>query len=366
MFILNLSVCIVIVLLLFSGILLLKKSPLQRIYRYLAVAGLLVVVHHLTSIHQLSCHSHCNCTLMAGYFPLHLFSAMPVAPALYCFLLAFLGHSNCCCRHIVCTLAAMLPVAGYLIWFLLLSPIEKSSLYSGQAMSVVRWIIGLHLYFYIQSGIYYLLCFLLLYRQRRFGYLWEINRSRYNIRWVQVFVSFCIGGFVAYILYSIVSHFDRSCREFGLWVIDMQVVGLLVYLFLNGKVTMREAVDKPETALSTGSLQVEPALQQLQQMLDSTSLYLSPDCTLQTVAERCNLSQHHLSYLLNTHLQTNFTDYINRYRIAYACRLLNDEATCKRMTFDAISCACGFGSRASFYRAFKKHTDTTPCEYRRR
>jgi AraC-like DNA-binding protein len=152
---------------------------------------------------------------MVCYFPLHLLSVMPVVPALYCYLIAFCGHAGRCRYHITYNLAAMLPVSGYLIWFLLLSQAEKAGLFFVDSSLVTMLIMGFHVQFYIQSGAYYFLCFLLVYRQRRFGYLWEIDRSYYNIRWVQGFLLLFIAGFIAYIVYCVVCHFNRSCREFG-------------------------------------------------------------------------------------------------------------------------------------------------------
>lgn len=55
-----------------------------------------------------------------------------------------------------------------------------------------------------------------------------------------------------------------------------------------------------------------------------------------------------------------FVTYLTNFRIVYACKLLGDSsATISEIAFDS-----GFNSLSQFNRAFKKHTDRTPSEYR--
>jgi len=58
----------------------------------------------------------------------------------------------------------------------------------------------------------------------------------------------------------------------------------------------------------------------------------------------------------------NFNDFINNYRIeAVKTMFLNEEH--KKSTLLGIAYDCGFNSKATFNRAFKKHTSCTPKEY---
>ena len=79
------------------------------------------------------------------------------------------------------------------------------------------------------------------------------------------------------------------------------------------------------------------------------------------LAKRMEIAPHQLSQLLNVHMGTNFADFLNRYRVEDAARLLR-ELHSQRSVLD-IAMDAGFASSATFYRAFKKHFGMTPREY---
>ena len=59
----------------------------------------------------------------------------------------------------------------------------------------------------------------------------------------------------------------------------------------------------------------------------------------------------------------SFRDYLNNYRIAYIEEKLSDPAYLAKSSVETIAEASGFGSRQSFYTAFKKAKGCTPKEY---
>ena len=80
------------------------------------------------------------------------------------------------------------------------------------------------------------------------------------------------------------------------------------------------------------------------------------------LAAMIGTSAHTLSYLFNQHLNRNYYDYINDYRIAEFKHLIAKDEYSK-YTLGALAELCGFSSRASFFRYFKKATGITPNEY---
>lgn len=98
--------------------------------------------------------------------------------------------------------------------------------------------------------------------------------------------------------------------------------------------------------------------------MEDEKMYRNEGLTLQALAERLSLSTHHLSQLLNQHQQENFYDFINRYRVAEVKQeLLNPKK--KHLTILALALEAGFRSKAAFNTAFKKHTGSTPTQYKR-
>jgi AraC-like DNA-binding protein len=59
----------------------------------------------------------------------------------------------------------------------------------------------------------------------------------------------------------------------------------------------------------------------------------------------------------------SFRDYLNNYRIAFIEEKLSDPAYLAKSSIETIAEASGFGSRQSFYTAFKKAKGCTPKEY---
>nr|WP_246440606.1 helix-turn-helix domain-containing protein [Rhabdobacter roseus] len=71
---------------------------------------------------------------------------------------------------------------------------------------------------------------------------------------------------------------------------------------------------------------------------------------------------HHLSQVINEKEQKNFYDLINGWRIEEFLKEVKSEKN-KKYTLLAIAYDCGFNSKASFNRNFKKYTGKTPTEY---
>jgi AraC-like DNA-binding protein len=91
--------------------------------------------------------------------------------------------------------------------------------------------------------------------------------------------------------------------------------------------------------------------------------YLNENCTIQYVSKNTNISIHHLSNILNNKVNKNFSDFINEFRINEAKQMLCSKIFEKK-TVEAIGYDCGFGSKTSFNKVFKKYTNLTPSNYR--
>jgi len=72
----------------------------------------------------------------------------------------------------------------------------------------------------------------------------------------------------------------------------------------------------------------------------------------------------YLSKLINEDFNLSFSDFINQYRVTYACELIMQDKQ-DRFSQTFIAEQSGFGSLSSFNRAFKKEMGVTPGEYRK-
>jgi AraC-like DNA-binding protein len=105
-------------------------------------------------------------------------------------------------------------------------------------------------------------------------------------------------------------------------------------------------------------------LQRLLDLMKTEKPYLDGDITLQKLAKALAISPHHLSQTINEHLNQNFFDFINTYRIEEAKRMLLNPAK-KHYSILAVSEEVGFNSKSAFNTAFKKQVNMTPSEFRK-
>lgn len=93
--------------------------------------------------------------------------------------------------------------------------------------------------------------------------------------------------------------------------------------------------------------------------------YLNEGLTLSDLAERMGISDKKLSELLNHHLNTNFYEFINEYRVHTVKKKMLDPE-CAHLTLLGMAFDAGFQSKTSFNRVFKQKTGLSPSEYRRK
>ena len=102
-----------------------------------------------------------------------------------------------------------------------------------------------------------------------------------------------------------------------------------------------------------GSFIVNQALAYIEQ-------HYAEKLTLQSVADRCYVSQWHLSKLLNRYAGKNFYDVLNAVRIRRAKELLADP----RLKIGQISEMVGYADTAHFARTFKRLEGVSANEFR--
>ncbi len=89
--------------------------------------------------------------------------------------------------------------------------------------------------------------------------------------------------------------------------------------------------------------------------------YLDPDMSLSRLARLSGIPAKDLSALINQRHGLHFFDFLNRYRIKHAQKLLTNSD----QSVTEILYASGFNAKSSFNTAFKKHVGITPSDYRK-
>ncbi len=101
--------------------------------------------------------------------------------------------------------------------------------------------------------------------------------------------------------------------------------------------------------------------ERLSDLMREEKLYQDMDLRMKDVAARLLITPHQFSQLLNERIKTDFRNFVNRYRVDEARRLLleNPERSIISICFEV-----GFNSKTSFNITFKKMTGLSPKEYR--
>lgn len=170
----------------------------------------------------------------------------------------------------------------------------------------------------------------------------------------------------------------KSGKAFVWWIVVICLVACMVILYFYSALLSRyrrikecmnekaEPVQElPKEKYRKAKMEEEAASKisrKLDEVIKQDRLYLNPDLKLQDVASAVGCSAVELSQVLNVFMNTNFTDFINRYRVDEFIEKLQYKAASK-YTLASLSEQCGFSSRTSFFRSFKKLKGMSPAEY---
>ena len=91
-------------------------------------------------------------------------------------------------------------------------------------------------------------------------------------------------------------------------------------------------------------------------------LYTNPTLTLADIAEQLSTNRSLVSSVINQEFNMNFNDFVNEKRTEAVIEKLKDKEH-ESSTLLGIALDCGFNSKTTFNRAFKKHTGLTPKQF---
>ncbi|MCZ4222926.1 helix-turn-helix domain-containing protein [Pedobacter rhodius] len=101
---------------------------------------------------------------------------------------------------------------------------------------------------------------------------------------------------------------------------------------------------------------------QIEQVMTTDKVFKNPELTLLDVSHRINVTTKRVSQVINQGFGMNFNDFVNHYRTLEVIELLHTDRLV-HFTLLGIALECGFNSKSTFNRAFKKQTRLTPKAY---
>lgn len=143
------------------------------------------------------------------------------------------------------------------------------------------------------------------------------------------------------------------------------IVYLILAYFVKNYSLLQKAFNVDLAKNNSLKTELIPQIQtQLQQFMEQEQGFRDAHLTLEKLAQKMGCSSHALSHYINTYEGCNFSDWLNRYRVVYACQLLLD-AQYAQFKIAAIAYESGFNTLSVFNAAFKKVLQQTPSEFRK-
>ena len=198
------------------------------------------------------------------------------------------------------------------------------------------------------------------------------DSHRYNLNWLQrlstVFLVFLVFWLSYFVTDYFIFEYQLSIYDYYPFHLTLAVISiwLCVEAFAQNNIIFPE---KPASQIKQSKIVAEESDKLKQQAewltkeIEENLLYLDPELSLRSLADTLEIHPNLVSKVINDGLQQTFTDCINQYRVAAVKKQLEDPSR-QNNTFLAIAYDCGFNSKATFNRVFKKQTGKTPLQYR--
>ncbi len=145
----------------------------------------------------------------------------------------------------------------------------------------------------------------------------------------------------------------------GFYGLKQENIFLTNKINLNLEATITHSADSFSKQMKDDEKEFIQAL--LKHMSDQKP-YLQAEITLKALSDELKVSSEYLSEIINDDLNKNFFDFINHYRIEEFKNQCKNEKN-KHLNIIGLAFNCGFNSKATFNRVFKKSTGLTPSEY---
>ena len=205
-----------------------------------------------------------------------------------------------------------------------------------------------------------------------FVYIRRQPRVAATTRWAIILNAFFAGFALAYISYFVLIRFPFFSLSWDYHI--SAAMTAFIYLIAYSGYTQQAVFEgyrwlEPSAPVKYRNSGLTPEasrslLQNLAGLMIEEKYYHDPEISLEKLANALHAGKHHVSQVINEHLDASFFEYVNQLRIEEAKQLLA-ETTRSDLHVIEVAYTVGFNNKVSFNTAFKKATGMTPTEFRR-
>lgn len=239
---------------------------------------------------------------------------------------------------------------------------------------------------HLQIFVYLIFSFILVNKYRRLLLENYSNASLFNYKWLFQFLIIISIEFIVASLKNIFMFFGSEDAYFySMLITSLVAMAYVIWMVLktmrhpelfrgiDSKLQLVTNLLKNESSANTYNLSdkvdspsnFNEKVQVLNNYMIENEPFLNPSLTIYDLSKQLNFQTRDISLLINHELNQHFFDFVNGFRIRKAMEMLADPGK-KEFTILEILYDIGFNSKSSFNTAFKKYTQLTPTEYRRK
>ncbi len=225
-----------------------------------------------------------------------------------------------------------------------------------------------------QMLLYLAFSFQLFYNYKRDIQQFFSNTAKKELNWIRNFLFIYSFIFLYGICQIFIEEFIVEMSWTQRWWIQFFSALALLYFGVKGYFTdfdFLSIFEKPksgfEPKLSVAnadgvSEKVETGKKAINTLFQEEKIFLDPELNLTQLSEKTELNRAEVSEIINLGFGKNFNDFVNQFRIEEFKRRLGG-GDHQQFSLVGLAFECGFNSKATFNRVFKKEVKLTPTEY---
>lgn len=225
---------------------------------------------------------------------------------------------------------------------------------------------------FVQMLLYLAFTFQLFYHYRKKINEFFSNTYKLELRWI---LSFLV-AFTVLFLYStgqdIIGSLYTNLSYTQRYWLNILMALVVLYVGIKGYFTDTTKLKKLEFSFTPHPITVpehnevseisEKDIAVVREYMETKKPYLNPELNLITLSRKLTMSRSQLSEIINDGFGKNFNDFVNAYRVEAVKKMLG-EGKQKQLSLLGIAYECGFNSKATFNRVFKKMATISPTEF---
>lgn len=222
-------------------------------------------------------------------------------------------------------------------------------------------------------SLYWIICVRLIYKSRNEVESQGNNFGKTWVSWMKIYLTLLLFCFLPYfmvarfvdpmIAFDLV-HFSVAslvaATGITLFYYPKLLYGLDEFEYLKNE---QEEIEEDFEKNVLGDEKIKEIAEQLDQIVFKKKSFLVKGYTLSDLARDTKTPSYLLTIYINSHLNSSFTELINRERINESVTMIR-EGFLEKQTIEGIADACGFNNRNTFITAFKRYQGMTPSVFK--